>query len=334
MSRLEVFAEYGFKRDPFSSCFIETADIARIKASISLALSSDSRQRAVAILAETGAGKTTAIRHTLASMDVRAVQAERSNKERMTIDNIEYDLIAGVTDEPVRRDSNTRKRQLRRVLGEAVKRRPVVLIIEEAHRIHAQTLVALKTLMEMEWAGVCPLFTPVLVGQYDPTHKKGVREMGLRSDPISMKGLSTGEAREYVQATVGEHFEPDAIEAFSRLDAARNFLECQEALVAVMEKALATGSKRVTALEIFDVYGGGLREVLRRINMTEGDISRETEIPRSVVSSIVNDKQRTLSDENFRKSREAITTVLRRRMEGPGKEKAAAAAADSGLRAL
>jgi type II secretory pathway predicted ATPase ExeA len=312
MSQLETFAEFGFKKDPFSGCFLETADVMRIGRLVDLAISG---RRMIAIVAERGTGKTEAINYVLPKLDVRVVRAEVSNKERMTIDNIEHDLISGLSDEPARRSANTRKRQLRRILGEAARKKPVVLVIEEAHRIHAQTLRSLKTLMEMEWVGIRPLFVPILVGQYDPMSKKGVDEVRLRSDSVLMKGLAASEVVDYVKGTVGDHFDADAIDALSRVGTSRNFLELQEACVTLMERALAMGETRVTVMEVFELYGGGLKELLKSAGISETELSTETGIAKATVSGILNDKQRTSSDDTFRRNRSAIGEVLRRRME-------------------
>lgn len=312
MTRLEVLADYGFTKDPFPARFMETADVLRVRKLLTLAINS---KRMVAIVADRGAGKTWAIEHVLKGMNnIALVHTERSFKEKMTIENIEHDIILTLSDEPVKRAANTRKRQLRRVLGETAQRKNVVLLIEEAHRLHGQTLASLKTLLEMEWAGTRPLFTPVLVGQYDPMRKRGVDEVRLRSDSAHMKGLSTAEAREYVSATVGEHIDADALDALSRLPAARNYLDLQEAVITVMGKALAMGQDKVTAIEVLDCHGGGMKEILRCAGMSENDLSRETGIPRSTLALVINDYQGTIKDETYRKTRQAITTVLRKRL--------------------
>jgi transcriptional regulator with XRE-family HTH domain len=88
----------------------------------------------------------------------------------------------------------------------------------------------------------------------------------------------------------------------------------------------------VTALEVFDVYGGGLKEILHQANMSEGDIAAETGIPRSTVSSIVNDRQRTLTDQSFRDKRQAIANVLKKRMESKAPRNAGSEPQPAGLR--
>lgn len=79
------------------------------------------------------------------------------------------DMLEG-TNESIRRDLEARTRQLLYHLGKMCVSggrliRRVVVVIENAHRLHANTLMALKGLHENDFAGVWPLFSIVLIGQ-------------------------------------------------------------------------------------------------------------------------------------------------------------------------
>jgi type II secretory pathway predicted ATPase ExeA len=320
MSLLEILAQYGYRRDPFAGVFLETVDAARIGRIVEMAVAS---AKMTVIVADRGAGKTVALRRALDAIDCKKIEAGVSNKEKMTIDHIEQDMIAGLTDETPRRSASTRKRQLRRVLGEAAKKKKIVLVIEEAHRIHSSTLRSLKTLMEMDWAGTDRLFTVILVAQHNPMTKGNVAEVKLRSDAVEMLGLTAKEAAAYIGLTVGEHFEADAITALARLPVARNFLELQEAAVSLMGRALALGSKKAGVLEVFDLYGGGLPEALRAARMTEAEMSKETGIARPVIAAIAGAAHQ--ADDKERQTRAAIGMVLRQRLGLAGADDAGAA---------
>lgn len=201
-------------------------------------------------------------------------------------------------------------------MGEASRRQEIVLILEEAHRLHGQTLRSLKTLREMEWMGQSPLFTVIMLGQYDPMRKPGVDEVRLRTDTVYMKGLTQNEVKDYTRATVEKCFEEDAIEALSRLRTARNFLELQEMLIALMERALACGHKKVTAFEVFDLYGGGLKELIKLTDISLSEIADETGISKATLSLVANDRMDKLTDDTASKTREAIAEVIRKKMEG------------------
>lgn len=310
MGKLETLAEYGYHKDPFGTVSMETADSVRIRRVISMAVES---RAMVSIVAERGSGKTSALKLALDEMDVRVVRLFTPDKERVLVGDIERALVVELSQENVARSREIRARQLKRILGEASRQRQVVLILEEAHRIHGQTLRSLKTMREMEWMGVYPLFTVVMVGQYDPMRKRGVDEVRLRTDTVHMKGMTASEIRGYISATVGKFFEEDAIEALSRIGG-RNFLELQERLVTLMERALCIGQKKVTAMEVFEVYGGGLKEVMKRVNVGLPELEKETGLSKSTLSLITNDKQGTLTDEKASDVRQAVAEVLRKRM--------------------
>lgn len=327
MGKLETLAEYGYHKDPFRMVSMETADSVRVRRVVNMAV--DSRAM-VSIVADRGSGKTSALHLSLKDMDVTAVRLLTSDKERVLVADIERALILELSQENVSRSREIRARQLKRIMGEASRQRPIVLILEEAHRMHGQTLRSLKTMREMEWMGVSPLFTVVMVGQYDPMRKRGVDEVRLRTDTVHMKGLTSGEIRDYAAATVGKCFDDDAIEAAARLGGGRNFLDLQEMLIALMERALCIGQKKVTAMEVFEVYGGGLKEVMKRVNVGLPELEKETGLSKSTLSLITNDKQGTLTDEKASDVRQAVAEVLRRRMAGAKSQESE----EKGLRAI
>ncbi|MDL1939906.1 AAA family ATPase [Candidatus Jettenia sp. AMX1] len=301
MSRLAVLAEYGYRKDPFRGMHLETADITRVKRIIGMAVES---RAMVSIIAERGNGKSRAVDSTLRDMDVKVISLFTSDKEKVLVGDIERALIADLSQEEIKRTREIRARQLRRIMGEASRRQEIVLILEEAHRLHGQTLRSLKTLREMEWMGQSPLFTVIMLGQYDPMRKPGVDEVRLRTDTVYMKGLTQNEVKDYTRATL------------SRLRTARNFLELQEMLIALMERALACGHKKVTAFEVFDLYGGGLKELIKLTDISLSEIADETGISKATLSLVANDRMDKLTDDTASKTREAIAEVIRKKMEG------------------
>jgi len=313
VSRLEILAELGYAKDPFRNFRMETADSLRLKRVLKMGI--DSRSM-ISIVASWGFGKTSALDLAFRELDAHVVRLHTPDKERVVVSDIEKGLILGLSNESCKRTKEVRARQIRRILGEAAREKPVVLVLEEAHRMHGQTLRALKTFRELEWMGQSPLFTVVMVGQYDPMRKKGVDEVRLRSDTVRMKGLTASEVKEYITATVGKHFEDDAAEALSRLDVARNFLDLQDALITLMSRAIECGQKKVISLEVFEVYGGGIKEVMKRANLSLAEIQEKTGIPKSTLSLITNDKRESLTDSTFNEGRDAVASVIREKMTG------------------
>lgn len=324
MSRLSVLAEFGFKKDPFRGVNMETADVSRVKRIIGMAVES---RAMVSIIAERGQGKSRAVNTVIKDMEVKEVRLLTSDKEKVLVGDIERALITDLSQEEVKRTREIRARQLRRILGESARQQEIVLVLEEAHRLHGQTLRSLKTLREMEWMGQSPLFTVVMLGQCDPMRKPGVDEVRLRTDTIYMKGLTQAEIGGYLNEVVGRCFEDGAIEALSRLKPARNFLDLQEMIVALMGKAMEYGHKKVTPFEIFDMFGGGLKELIRDADISLTELADATGISKATISLVANDKMDKLTDEMAAKTRDAIAEVLRNRASGGGMAQKAAVGA-------
>lgn len=312
-SKLEVLAEFGYSKDPFKNFRMETSDSLRLKRLLKMAI--DSRAM-VSVIATWGQGKSTALDLAFREIEASVVTLFTPDKERVVVSDIEKALILGLSNEQCKRTKEVRARQIRRILGEASRQRPVVLILEEAHRMHGQTLRALKTFRELEWMGQSPLFTVVMIGQFDPMRKRYVDEVRLRTDTVTMKGLTQAEAKEYVLATVGKSFEADAAEALSRLDVARNFLDLQEMVIHLMARALQCGQRTVTALEVFELYGGGIKEVMRKAHVTLPDLVEKTGISKATLSLVTNDQKDRLSDATFKETRDAVASVLREKLGG------------------
>jgi len=323
-SRLGLLADYGFSRDVFAEATMETTDVARTKRLITMAI--DSRAM-VAVISPRGFGKTEAIRQVFDGRErVITAQLVSSESEAVRITDIERALVLdisaamGVPETP-KRSREVRARQVRRIVGDAATegKMSVVLLLEETHRMHHSTLRSLKTLREMAWKGKAPLFTIIMVGQYDPLRNNpSVDEVRLRTDKIELKGLTAAEIKTYLGKTVGRVFEDDAVEAVSRIgggnNKGQNFLDLQELLVNLMDKALQHGHKKVKAIDVFAFCGGGLKELRQKSGLSQGDIAREIGISTSEISQIENGKQGTISDGRAVSTRNAILSVVARKM--------------------
>lgn len=252
ISRLETFVRLGFKRDPFKRFNFKTADTTRIGQIIEYAVSS---RAMVSIVGIRGDGKSRAVRAALDIKGFQIVFLRSPDKARLLITDIEQAMILELSDEKPKRGREIRSRQLRRILGQASRRREVVLVIEEGHQLHGMTLKALKSLREMDWMGEVELFTVVLIGQGDPMSKAGVAEVRLRADTVRMQGLVMSEVAAYVQGTVGRVFSAEAIEAVTQLPDVGNYLNLQEVLISLMGHALANGRDMVQIEDLKDLYG-------------------------------------------------------------------------------
>ncbi|BBO84510.1 hypothetical protein DSCO28_50760 [Desulfosarcina ovata subsp. sediminis] len=247
LSRLEILDHFGFKRNPFKSVDFETADRARIRRIVSMAVADNAM---VSVVGIRGMGKTRSVVDAARRMSLKPVVIDFPEQTRLLIGDIERTMIRELSDENPRRSKDARKPQLRRILGESARQRKVVVVIEEAHRIHSMTLRAIKSLRTLDWMGQEELFTVILIGQSDPMRKSGVSEVRLRADSVQMQGLTSSEAGDYIRTVVGDVFDDKAVGTVSRLPECRNFLELQSVLMRLMGRAMVDGRDRVTSSDV------------------------------------------------------------------------------------
>lgn len=311
LSRLEILSEFGFKRDPFELAYMETISAVRIRRLIGMAIDS---KLAVSIVAESGTGKTCAVNHALNEIkNLRVVRVQTADRERITVADIERSLMYDLSTEPIKRTREVRARQLRRIIGEASRDQRIVLVLEEAHRMHGQTLRSLKSMLDIEWMGKNRLFSVIMISQYDPMRGKVVEEMKRRSDTVHMQGLTASETREYVRMTVGKHFEADAIEAIGEVSYARNFLDLQIGIVSFMVRALSDGREKVQAVDVYEGTGGNLSALLSKLGVTYSELEEETGISKAALNLVANNKSGTLTESKVQIIGAAIRDVIKKR---------------------
>jgi type II secretory pathway predicted ATPase ExeA len=250
MTRLELFCNLEYKRDPLTGHAFETGDWIRVRRILTMAVESHAM---VSIVGERGIGKTDAVEAALKKIGARVVKVHKLDKGAVKIGDIERALVFDLCQDLPKSNGEVRARQLRPIIGEAGKKRKVVLLLEEAQRLHGATLRSLKTLREIDWWGERELFTIVLVAQSDPMARAGVSEVALRSDCVRMQGLSSQEAAGYVKATVGKHFNQDAIEALAEFPEATNWLELQALIVAALNVMIAKGHEKVERQDVIEM---------------------------------------------------------------------------------
>jgi type II secretory pathway predicted ATPase ExeA len=243
ISKLEILDYFGFRRDPFRACDFETADRARIRRIVAMAVADNAM---VCVVGVRGMGKTRAVVDACRRHGLTPVVIDFPDQARLLIGDIERTLVRELSDETPRRSKDARKPQLRRILGEAARQRKVVVVIEEAHRVHGMTLRALKTLRTLDWMGQQELFAAILIGQSDPLARAGVSEVRLRADSVRMQGLARVEAADYIGAVLGTEICPaETVREITRTGETGNFLELQRRLLELMGRAMAEGRRQV-----------------------------------------------------------------------------------------
>ncbi len=232
---------FGLPADPWAR-HQQTADAARIDALVRAAV--DARALAQ-VVGPRGGGKTSAVRATLADLDAEVVEPLRLDPERLRALDITAAIVRQLSSETPRQSAEARSVQARRLLGRASAKRPVALVIDDAHELHPSTLRALKRLREWAWQGRWPLVGVLLVGQTD--RAAAVPEVGLRSSTVELAGLTEAEAGEALEAALGAALAADARELLAGSPWARGWLDLQRLADECLLEAQAQGETVVTA---------------------------------------------------------------------------------------
>jgi hypothetical protein len=247
----------------------------------------------VSLVGDTTAGKTVMFLDVIRSLGefVKVVRVRSLDKERLRIAAIVNALLFDLSTESIRHDFEARSRQLRRVLGTTVveNKRRVVLVIENAHRLHGNTLLALKELREMDFAGRDQLFGIMLIGQSSLKSKVDrLKEIKLRTDFVEMNAengwMTFQERKKFLKTLYGDLLGTE-VRAQAALSASLPG-EMIELVESKMESAYFRGK---SSLDISD-FDIPLDKMKEASGLSNEEIARETGIDRSTVSRIVNNK--------------------------------------------
>lgn len=173
-------------------------------------------RRMVGVVGPFGSGKSMLVQEALNAVPhLETIYIDNSDRERLRIGNITQVMVAMLSNEGPRRDNTTRQLQLARVMGERVllQGQNVAVVIENAHRLHHSTLLAIKDLREsVRYRGQAFLFSVILVGQ------EGLRaslerygEVNYRTRPIELDRngwMSYPERTAYLDSVYGELIAP------------------------------------------------------------------------------------------------------------------------------
>lgn len=249
MSKIIARRDFGLPKDVWSG-WRDTGDARRIALAAEAAVG---QQAMVRVTGPRGAGKSMAVNQALAGSGAQAVAPLRLTREKLHLGDIEQAIIRDLSTETPRRTAEARSHQVRAVLGEASRAAPVVLVVDDSHLLHHQTLRGLKRLRELAWLGRAPLLGVLLVGQQD--RAAAIPEVALRSDAVALAGLSVEEVKRIVKAELGGRVEADALGLLAKQEAARNWLDLQHILDQAVAAALAAGRKAIGLAEMQSALG-------------------------------------------------------------------------------
>ncbi len=158
----------------------------------------------VSLIGESGSGKTTIRRYAIDRMQaegqkVRIIIPRIIDKSRLTASSICDAIIQDCSEERPKRTLEGKARQIEKILTNSSRAGwSHILMIEEAHDLHIQTLKYLKRFWELE-DGFKKLLAIVLIGQpemkgkLDEAKNWEAREVIRRMEILELEPLTTGE---------------------------------------------------------------------------------------------------------------------------------------------
>ena len=242
-----IYHHFGLGRNPWAA-YHATADAQRVGIAVAAALDGSAM---VAISGARGSGKTYAVWRELESSSCTVIEPLRLDREQLHIGDIMVAIISTLSDESPRHSAEARAAQALRMLR--VARQPL-LLIDEAHLLHHSTVRALKRLREMGTRGSHRRMLPILLlGQADPTAR--VAEARLRTEAVALSGLTTAEVRTAL-TPFRKVLESAAVAAIATREDARNWLDLQRLVDAVLAHMMHGGLTRATAAVVAAALDG------------------------------------------------------------------------------
>jgi len=200
--RTEVMEFYGFVRSPRSSEFYETTQHRQLLQDIKQAVYDGDL---VALCGVVGSGKTVTLRRLqdMLAKENRVIVSKSVSveKNRATLGTLITALFCdlSIDKEPkIPKQGELRERELRNLVKK--RKKPVVLIIDEAHDLNRHTLIGLKRLIEMvaDSGGKLSILLAGHPKLRNDLRQPTMEEIGYRTAVFSLEGV-TGSQREYIQ---------------------------------------------------------------------------------------------------------------------------------------
>jgi type II secretory pathway predicted ATPase ExeA len=211
---MKTFKKFGLSQDPFTGDIVKADDVYMTDETRFVAeylLQTAKAGGMMALVGESGSGKTTIRRYAIDRMErngqkVRIIAPRCIDKTRLTTGGICDAIIRDCSTEAPMRTLEAKARQVERILTNSSRAGySHVLMIEEAHDLHVQTLKYLKRFWEME-DGYKKLLAIVLIGQIEMKHKLDesknweAREVIRRIEVLELSPLASGkEIADYLE---------------------------------------------------------------------------------------------------------------------------------------
>jgi len=173
----------------------------------------------LAVFGEKGAGKTFIKRQIIGAMQektnrYKVVEICPIESESKNITQIMSAMISDISSEGPKRDTEARRRQLRRILGEASENYEIILAVDEAQDLHKSTIRGIKKLHELGFGLKDHLFTVIFFGQNSLKDKISDDELRPRIKRFRMQNLTQNEKKKFIDDP--SIFSKEALDIFIR----------------------------------------------------------------------------------------------------------------------
>jgi len=308
-----VYRYFGISKDPWDVLIPDTADIEACRQAVSDALAYN---HILVVVGDVGAGKTTFVALMECEKSIHWVTVDKENNETVSPQMILKSLIRGlrydnrtgrIPADPTLQTIEAKELLIKRMnAGQRV-----VLCLDDGQQFQAKALRSLKRIREYRYGTKRHLLSIVYLTHTSGHHRlRQLEEIGRRSAVIELRGLTDDELRAYIGMTVGEHFEPAAIEAFIEHAGDRRPLVVQNQLVMLLNRAMLRGAKQVG---VEDIEGGlSLDALIKRHKIRLAEIEKQTGLSRATISQVSRGSYEGRADTKER-VRETVMAIVNKR---------------------
>lgn len=255
---------------------VRTANFSKADTEINKAIQ---KKGMLAVIGEKGSGKTFIKRQVIGSKQekiskYRIVEICPIESESKNITQIMSAMISDISSENPKRDTEARRRQLRRILGEASEIYEIILCVDEAQDLHKSTLRGIKKLHELGFGTRDHLFSVVFFGQNSLKDKISDDELRPRIKRYKMNNLTQTEKEKFIEDK--SIFTKEALNLFLRrtrplpLSVVKAFEDLSE-----MKDALELN--QITKEHAQDYFSVDIREQILNFGMSFRALSHDIE---------------------------------------------------------
>ncbi|HEQ72569.1 MAG TPA: ATP-binding protein [Spirochaetia bacterium] len=300
MSKRDVLRHFGLNR-------LGHYNGATFKKAVSEVVDAIRDNEMLAIVGDPGVGKSTVFREAVRELTFNPdtaptfIYVNDWFRERMTIANIMNAILEDLKVDNIRHCMEARSRQTVKALGEATgvhysrrsgrieQTRQVSVVIEQGHRLHLNTLIALKELREATFAGRDRLCSVILLGHQDMKTKMMKRdEIALRTEFLMLDEdhgwMTLDERVRYIEAVYGKAVTPEARKRIALRK--RTPLEIQHYLQTKMRSDMLAGYDVIDK----DAVEETIQEKYEALGVSYNAIANEAKMSKTTVSNVFKGK--------------------------------------------